>query len=160
MKVAEEFIRALYAIRDAIKGNSGESGEGGNSNDNGLFGADAVYVGNHGSINSIPGMVFRSMSELMTFFKSNVRDFTLGAYGQPIHFLYTDNTIDVFNKPRIGVIAETYQSTNAKEYRLKIDFASNLQDYTFTNVNEALSSEDVAIIAEELGNNTFVLEIN
>lgn len=160
MKVAEEFIRALYAIRDAIKGNNGESGEGGNSNDNGLMGADAVYVGEYGHINDIPGMVFRSMSELMTFFETNVQSFTFGAYGQTIRFLYTDDTIDVFNKPRTGVIAETYQSTNGKEYRLKIDFASNLQGYTFTNVNKALESKDAAIITEELGNNTFVLKIN
>lgn len=98
MKVAEEIIRALYKIRDAINGNNGESGGGSEQNvDNGLMGADAAFVCiGYRKV----GTIVTNFDDLVNFFNSQKENYP--EYGNGIVFLYKKNNFDKLGKPTIG----------------------------------------------------------
>lgn len=149
MKVAEEFIRALYAIRDAIKGNNGESGGRENTNDNGLYGADGIIV--LADSKQEDSKVFISHKELFDDFKTNNQYYINNGSGRKISFLYTQNNIDKLLKPRDGALGKAL---------LHINFLSEdiLQNYQFVSIQNDFQESDVQKIVERLGNNVYVFE--
>lgn len=161
-KFAKELINALLAIAKAIKGDDKNNG-GGNSNDNGLYGADGIIVVN-GYNPEQDNKVFLSQKELIDDFKENVDKYTNGAYGRTIKYLYTENNIDKLFKPTEGIIGKTYQvasdqfqfSTNfLNEYSLEYYQLVSIQDYL---EGGQISESDVEKITEKLGNNVYVFK--
>lgn len=138
MKVAEEIIRALYNIRDAIKGNNGASG-GGNeqSVDNGLMGADAVAVGYGGSDKSLE--IIDNFTDLSEWVINTFNDVSYNkGYGTTIRFLYKNNNFDKLGKPTVGEFSIGEEMSNpelndssSRDLKLRINYVveSTIDNY-------------------------------
>lgn len=158
----KELIRAIYEIAKAIKGDDGNNG-GGNSNDNGLYGADGIIVVN-GINQEQDNKVFLSQKELFDDFKQNVDKYINGSYGRIIQYLYTENNIDKLLKPTQGVIGNSYQVQN-QQFQFSTNFLNeySLEHYELISVQDYLElgqigESDVQKIIEKLGNNVYLFQ--
>ena len=152
----KELIKAIYEIAKAIRGDDGNGG-GENSNDNGLYGADGIFIsiGNEQE----ESKVFLSQNELFNDFKENVDEYINGGYGRSIYFLYTENNIDKLLKPTQGTIGKTYDVPN-EQFMFSANFLNeySLQTYELVSIQNYFNESDVQKIAERLGNNVYVFQ--
>lgn len=165
MKALLEILKALYAIRDALRGENGNDGGGNNQQDidNGLYGADGIIVVN-GINQEQDNKVFLSQKELFDDFKQNVDKYINGSYGRVIQYLYTENNIDKLLKPTQGVIGNSYQVQN-QQFQFSTNFLNeySLEHYELISVQDYLElgqigESDVQKIIEKLGNNVYLFQ--
>lgn len=142
----KELIKAIYEIAKAIKGDDGNNG-GGNSNDNGLYGADGIIVTKGDEQEE--SKVFLSQKELFDDFKTNNQYYINNGSGRYISFLYTQNNIDKLLKPIDGTLGEALLLINFLSERI-------LQDYELVSIQNSFQESDVQKIVERLGNNVYL----
>lgn len=137
MKVAEEFIRALYAIRDAIKG---ENGNDGGSNSGGGSSNEENFSLNIKSEHEPVGLTYLQgdINDIYLFDKSktfvenlNLADAKYDAFSgnEFLYFVYNENEVSLDDLSKVIV----YISPNGN--RICIDFGnSNNEKYEIRNI--------------------------
>ena len=153
MKIAQELIRALYAIRDALLGDSKEDGNKQNT-DNGLMGADAILVHFfHSDTQKTEYVIYDNINDVINDLIYG-RKIDQNAYGTNVDFLYKNKIedADLVGKARYGIIhLSTYMGINQESTQeaitdLRIEFINSNTAENYTCVMDDWYNTDYYLI--------------